>query len=369
MNGTVKKVFIYSEQAYPLFSQSDGKFGGAEVDLYFLAKELARRSDYKVDFLVGDYGQAKIQYIDGVRVIRLTHMNIGLYRKFLHKLTRRLFIIYELIRSDADIYLTEAHTEVLGYMGLICKLLKRKKLIYRTAHDWDCNGYHTSRRDIVGLMFSIGIRFTDKIISQNDRQREMWKENYGIDTQIIKNGWLIPGEKNIINKEYILWIARSTSWKRPEKFVELARSLPDQKFVMVIKGDNDLTKDILEMSRDIPNLKIVNDVPFHEVQSFYDRAKCFVNTSDDEGFPNSFLQSFLGGTPVLSYNVDPDNVITDYDLGYHCANDPNKAARFIDILSEEKISRYGENAIMYMKEHHDLIHKVSQYDQLISDLY
>lgn len=369
MNNKVKKVYIYSEQAYPLFSQGDGKFGGAEVDLYFLARELARRSDYQVDFLVGDYGQKKIRYIDGVRVIRLTHMNISLYRKLFHKLTRRIFIIYELFRSDADIYLTEAHTEVLGYMGLVCKLFKKKKLIYRTAHDWDCNGHHTSRRDIVGLMFTIGIRLTDKIISQNEKQQTMWLKNHGISTQVIKNGWLIPGEKSIINKEYILWIARSTCWKRPEKFVELARTLPDQKFVMVIKGDNELTEKIREQSLDIPNLKIVYDVPFHEVQNFYDRAKCFVNTSDDEGFPNSFLQSFLGRTPVLSYNVDPDNVITNYDLGYHCGNDPDKAARFINVLSEEKIYKYGENAISYMKEHHDLIHKIDQYDQLISDLY
>ena len=39
----------------------------------------------------------------------------------------------------------------------------------------------------------------------------------------------------------------------------------------------------------VPNLTLCGRGPYHEIGDFYDRAKVFVNTSDVEGFPNSFL--------------------------------------------------------------------------------
>jgi glycosyltransferase involved in cell wall biosynthesis len=55
-------------------------------------------------------------------------------------------------------------------------------------------------------------------------------------------------------------------------------------------------------------------VSFHAVSTFYARARLLVNTSDIEGFPNSYLQAWAHGTPVVAFH-DPNGVIQREGLG------------------------------------------------------
>ena len=55
-------------------------------------------------------------------------------------------------------------------------------------------------------------------------------------------------------------------------------------------------------------------MPYRDVSAFYSRARVLVNTSDVEGFPNTYLQAWASGTPVVAF-FDPDGVIAREGLG------------------------------------------------------
>ena len=97
---------------------------------------------------------------------------------------------------------------------------------------------------------------------------------------------------------------------------------------------------------------------FQDVQKYFDKAKCFVNSSEFEGFPNTFIQACLGSTPILSFNVNPDNFIERFEVGCFCANSLDKAVEFIRNLDPEKIRFYGNNAFKYACKHHNIEDKI-----------
>jgi hypothetical protein len=62
MTAVVRKIAIIAPKMYPVLKRSDiDTFGGAEVALTLVARELSKHSDLDVHVLVGDYGQDKIE--------------------------------------------------------------------------------------------------------------------------------------------------------------------------------------------------------------------------------------------------------------------------------------------------------------------
>jgi len=64
----------------------------------------------------------------------------------------------------------------------------------------------------------------------------------------------------------------------------------------------------------LPNVTMLGAVRYADTGALIDRAKIFLNTSIIEGFPNTFLQSWIRGVPVVSF-FDPDGLINRLQLG------------------------------------------------------
>ncbi|MGI6086031.1 MAG: glycosyltransferase, partial [Acetivibrionales bacterium] len=146
---------------------------------------------------------------------------------------------------------------------------------------------------------------------------------------------------------------------------DLAKRVPEEKFLIIMpharKGDaaadeeiNKIMAEVRQAADELENLQYIESVPFNEIQAYYNAAKLFVNTSEYEGFPNSFIQSCIGKTGILSYRVNPDKFITRYRAGYLCDDNPEKAADYIKNLDPEKIRDIGNNAYTYVVMNHDI---------------
>lgn len=86
-------------------------------------------------------------------------------------------------------------------------------------------------------------------------------------------------------------------------------------------------------------------------------AKVFVNTSTVEGYPNAFVQSMIGATPILSLNVDPNGILHEQHLGI-CADGYARALRdtLRSLLDDDEMrAAMGARAFQYAREHHDIM--------------
>lgn len=65
------------------------------------------------------------------------------------------------------------------------------------------------------------------------------------------------------------------------------------------------------------NIEYKGELPLHEVNRILSGSHILVNTSQIEGFPNTFIQAWMRKIPVVSLNVDPDDVIKKNKIGFH----------------------------------------------------
>ncbi|MCF6240448.1 MAG: glycosyltransferase family 4 protein [Bacteroidales bacterium] len=368
-----KKIHIcfFSPASYPFFySDSQAIHGGAEFQMYLLATELAKNKNFSISFILGNYGQKNrycykknIQLIKGFKLT--THEN--LWSKFIKAL--RLFFLYYKIKPD--VIITTNAGSVVGLTAFYTKL-SGKKYIYRSSSSIDVDGSWINSHKLMGKIYSWGLKNTSLVLSQNAEHCHLLIKNHSIKTNILKNGFVIE-TTHAQNKKYILWVSRYVEMKNPHLFLQLAKQIPNEKFVMICPynpSDYKKWKELKNEADKILNLTFIEKVDFRKIQTYFNQAKIFVNTSDYEGFPNTFLQAAQGLTPIVSLNVNPDNFINEYQCGIFCNNGFSKLIEETKkiLQDSDKIKQMGKNAYRYLKENHDINIIGKQMEEIIYNL-
>jgi glycosyltransferase involved in cell wall biosynthesis len=355
-----KKIKICFVQPFAcgLFNpEADLKFGGAEVQMYLIAKELARDGNFDVNFIVLDIGQKSGEVYERVKLFKAYRRG----RSWLNLIIAPLKLISVLRKINPEIVVCRAAGAEVGLAAIYAKLF-RKKFIYSFAHDKDVDGSFFS--GLRGKFFKFGFDRADRLVAQTFFQAEEFKKRYGkkaAKLEIIKNSLEIKesADPPSDQKKTILWVGSSAPLKRPEIFLDLAVDFPQEKFVMIITKSKlglDLWDKIAARSKNIPNLKFEEKIPFAERDGYYAKAKVFISTAAAEGFANVFLEAANAWTPILSLKVDPDGFIDEFKAGFVAGgNYKIMKDRLAELLGDENLRRQmGENAYRYLKKEHDI---------------
>jgi glycosyltransferase involved in cell wall biosynthesis len=100
----------------------------------------------------------------------------------------------------------------------------------------------------------------------------------------------------------------------------------------------------------------------------YQQASCLCCTSTYEGFPNTFLEAFSHGVPVVS-TVDPDGVLAGQRLGAVAQDAPGVLAALRTLLgSTARWQEASDNARQYYVEHHALDAVLPQFEQVFLEV-
>jgi glycosyltransferase involved in cell wall biosynthesis len=290
--------------AYPLLigNREIEIVGGAQLQQVIIARKLVDRG-YRVSMICHDCGQPSLTTVDGITVLRAFNPKAGL--PVLRFFWPRICSVWQCMkRANADLYYQRAAAMWTGVMALFC-LRYRKKSIFAAAGNPDLEA-NTPRIQFARdrYIYEYGLSHVDRIFVQNEEQAALCRRNYDREAEIVPN-CLVPFDSVAANAGgHVLWISTIRTIKRPDIFLELARSVPQLQFRMV-GGASPIEKELFEKIRleaqNISNLEFVGFVPHAEIDRHFNGASVLVNTSSSEGFPNSFLEAWSSGIPTVAF--------------------------------------------------------------------
>ena len=157
---------------------------------------------------------------------------------------------------------------------------------------------------------------------------------------------------------HVAWVAMLRQPKRPDILIELARRLPGIRFV-VCGGPSDhrsppgYGEQMAAALRTLPNVDYLGQVSPARAEDIIADSAVMLSTSEEEGFPNTFLEAWSSGTPVVSLSVDPDNHLRRLGLGAISGSVDALAADLESLLSSpESRDEIGLRAREYVAQSH-----------------
>lgn len=355
------RICFVSLRAYPLFNpECKEVFGGAEVDLYLLAVELAKDPDYEISFIVGDFGQLDGKCREGVKLYKSINVDKNMILQ-----GRRLWSALK--RADADIIMSESCSLNSFLQALFCQRFDRR-FILRTSSSQECDGTYLCRHRLRAPFVTWAFQRAKPLITQNLSDAADLKRTLGLDSLVIANGTRLPQLEGS-PRDVILWVARSAPSKQPEVFIEMARTVPEESFLMICpRAVEDKNYNELKRKADsVANLTFIEGVSYHQIGAYFQRAKAFVCTSLSEGFPNTYIQACQYSAPILTLQVNPDNFLNRYRCGLCAEGDCEKMPELLrQLISPETRAEMGVNARRYAEECHDINKIIQRYKTLFT---
>ncbi len=219
-----------------------------------------------------------------------------------------------------------------AYTGIAAYYAKRNncKLVWHISSEMNVLPFrmdknrssNTVSRYIEKKALEYGIRNSTSIIAQTEQQAGLLQKHYGVTAaRIVPNFQPVPVEpKKQDTPVKVVWVSNLKPMKRPGLFIDLARKYQsdvDVKFIMIGRAENSLwCKQVIEEIKDVQSLDYVGERTQEEVNAILAQSHIFVNTSSYEGFPNTFIQAWMREVPVVSLDVDPDNILSSRSIGY-----------------------------------------------------
>jgi glycosyltransferase involved in cell wall biosynthesis len=291
--------------------------GGAELQQTLLAKALAGRG-LRVSMIVADYGQSDGAVWDGIKTYKAYRPDEGIpVLRFLHPRWTKLWAA--LRRADADIYYVSCAGALLGQVALFARVSGRK-LVFRIASNSDCDPAALLIRFARDKsLYRFGLERADLVLAQTPQQQEALLRNFHRPSRVVASLIESAGPRNgFQNRDIgVLWVGNLRPLKRPDRLLEAARRLPGIRFHMIggpMPNHERFFETVRRQAADVANVQFHGPVPYHEIGAFYERARVFAGTSEVEGFPNTYLQAWMRGTPVVAF-LDPEALLTRKALG------------------------------------------------------
>ena len=298
--------------------------GGSEYQSYLIAQELKKK--YDVFYISVGHDDDKVFDEDGFRIYTMKAPSFFVFNNLYFLLKGKIFQILQ--KEKPHVVYQRVCYSATGIASRYCKN-HNSKMIWHIASKPDAERFQfkfskTVLFNYVEKKFAeYGIKKRKYIIAQAEYQNELLKKNYGRSCDIILPNFH-PNPKEKIEKKKpvrVVWVSNIKRLKQPEIFVNLADMLRNDckaEFVMIGRSDSHrVQRTFNERISKSKQVSYKGELRIEEVNRILAESHVLVNTSLYEGFPNTFIQAWMRKIPVISLNVDPDDMIKDNKIGFH----------------------------------------------------
>jgi len=345
------------------------RLGGAEVQAWLLAKQLAK-SGHEVTYIAENINNSskKIETIEGVEIHWIPN------RYYFDILNHNIY--YKTLKQISPDIIVQRYTSL--YTGIIGKYAQ----LYNIPFMWICTDdgipfknhfrqrqqaiLKRSPKNVITKLITqsyasirdryknYGMKYVTHPSVQNQDQYDLLLNNFGLKGNFIHSGHEKPKSINPADPPLILWVGNMGPRKRPEIFIELAKqcSQLNLRFRMIGTHPDKARLDKLFADKST-NLEWKGALPLEETLAVFDQASILVSTSTYEGFPNTFVQAWLRGIPVISFGINPNQVVTKHNLGKIVDSIPEAQQAIIQYISND-ISTERERIKQYAQQNHSI---------------
>lgn len=332
------------------------KKGGAELQIYYFLNSITRNK-INISYV----------FLSDERINSTSNINeFGIRKKpFLEKLFGSIIYFYSVYKIIHKIKPNIIYHRNISTLSLPIVLFSKTLTILHIASDIDLNkniGEFLSLKSILDYFGRVFVIYRFKsIIVQTKCQAELLEKRFGRKADlIIYNGHPFPIEPICKKNDplQIVWAANLKYEKQPELFIELSNriNIHGVNFIMIGRLPNSkYGKELLNKINNSKNLIYIGEQSLERVNKYLSESHIFINTSLYEGFPNTFIQAWMRKVPVVSLNVDPDNVIKNNNLGLRSVSFENMVNDVKKLIFDKSLrEKMGENAQKYAFQNHSL---------------
>ncbi|AQV02150.1 glycosyltransferase family 4 protein [Desulfococcus multivorans] len=335
--------------------------GGSQYQAKCLIEELRKMDRYDIFYLTR--GCDPNYTPDGYRLIHYGYPGAGMRGS--HRHLFELILLPRLLkRIDPDVIYQRVGCAQTGIAARYA-LKNRCRMIWHIAHEHDLEPPRISAsrlfvyKQLDRYVLNYGIKHASHIIAQTWDQRRLLERNFGRKASVVIPNFH-PAPTEVISKNkpvQVVWVANLKPLKQPEIFMRLAAELQHlnrARFLMVgaIQGNTIQKRKYMEFMNSVPGLTYLGPRSQKEVNELLAESHIFVNTSDREGFPNTFIQAWFRRVPVVSLTVNPDRLIERYRLGFVSGSFERLKTDVASLIEDDDLrSRLGMNAQSFALEY------------------
>jgi glycosyltransferase involved in cell wall biosynthesis len=350
--------FVVHKAYSALCGAKEGHIGGIERQTTIMAHWLASQG-YDTSVITWDEGQPDFVTVDGVRVIKTCREKAGApgVRFFYPRWTG---LLSALRKADADLYYQNGADYVTGQVALWCRSQSRR-FVFSVASNTNVCADLPHRRVYERWLYRYGIKHADRILVQTRWQRETLRRSFGLDSAVIPMPCPGPRTADYVQRASfgevprILWVGRITPGKRLDRLLDIADQCPDLQFDVVGPlVEEEYGRRMVERAARLPNVTMYGRLAPDQMPALYRRAACLCCTSAVEGFPNTFLEAWSEGLPVVS-TLDVDDLLSSRGLGVQATDVPGLIQGMRSLLSSpDRWRRTSEKAREYFAANHQV---------------